>query len=119
MLFSLIHFRMPGLNNLELQGCVEYKPSPVSVLASKTNGFIPLFYAMSCQIGNAFTLADSTRYTALCAHISNTKIRSFIFSHHLLGSFLPLSLAFSFFFFKGNYVNLLLYLIAECKEESS
>lgn len=105
MLFSLIHFihfSTPGLNNLEPNRYVEYKPSPVSVMASKTNGFIPLFYAMSCQIGNAFTLADSTRYTALCAHISNIKIKSFIFSHHLLGSTLPLSLAaFFFFFFQG------------------
>lgn len=101
MLFSVIHFihfSTPSLNNLELQGYVEYKPSPVSVMASKTNGFIPLFYAMSCQIGNAFTLADSPRYTALCAHVAIIKIKSFIFSHHLLGSCLPLSLAFFFLF---------------------
>lgn len=89
MLFSLIHFiyfSTPSLNNLELQGYMEYKPSPVVVMASKTNGFIPLFYAMSCRIGNVFILAVFTRYTALCAHISTIKIKSFIFSHHLLGS---------------------------------
>lgn len=66
-------------------------------MASKTNGFIPFLYAMSCQIGNAFTLDDSTRYTALCAHISNIKIKSFIFSQHLLGVSLLVLLAFFFY----------------------
>lgn len=83
-------------------------------MAPKTNGFIPFFNAMSCQIGNAFTLADSRRYTALCARISNIKIKSFIFSHHLLGVSLLL-----FFLLLWNYDNLLLYIIAECKEDST
>lgn len=37
---------------------MEYKPSSVSVMVFKTNGFIPLFCAISYQIGDAFTLAD-------------------------------------------------------------